>query len=174
MTATFHVLDHLGQLSAADLDALPLDQLDAHIRAVGEIEETCRLYRFALHASEDRRFSGMAGALRQQAGKSTGVVRFDVDGFTVIADLPKRPEYDQKKLKDAVEALRRWGENPEDYVTLEVKVAEAKYNAWPPGVRQLFEPARTLKTGKPTYKLERIVDGAGPQAANDNKFEEAI
>lgn len=33
-----------------------------------------------------------------------------------IADLPKRPEYDQKQLKDAGEALRTWGENPEDYV----------------------------------------------------------
>jgi hypothetical protein len=39
-------------------------------------------------------------------------------------------------------------------------------------VRQLFEPARTLKAGKPTYKLERIVDGAVPEAANDSQFGE--
>ena len=112
--------------------------------------------------------------MRQDAGKSTGTVRFSDDGFTVVADLPKRTEYDQRKLKEAVEALRKWGENPEDYVSLEVKVAEAKYTAWPPAVRQLFEPARTLKAGKPTYKLERIVDGAGPEAANDSKFGEDV
>ena len=113
---------------------------------------------------------GQLDALRQQAGKTTGTVRFEVDGHTVIADLPKRVEYDQAKLKDAVEALRKWGENPEDYVGLEVKVAEATYTAWPPAVRQLFEPARTVKTGKPTYQLEVIHAGPVPAAAKDPRF----
>jgi hypothetical protein len=102
------------------------------------------------------------------------MVRFNVDGHTIVADLPKKVDYDQRKLKDAVDALRKWGEDPEDYVSLEVKVAEAKYTAWPPAVRQLFEPARTLRAGKPTYRLERIVDGAEPEAANDIKFGEAL
>ncbi len=75
------------------------------------------------------------------------------EDYVVIADLPKRPEYDQIQLKLAVETLRRWGENPDDYVTTDIKVSEAKYNAWPPGIRELFEPARTLKTGKATYTL---------------------
>ena len=64
-----------------------------------------------------RRFGERAHQLRQDAGKSTGTVRFPDDGFTVVADLPKRTEYDQRKLKEAVEALRKWGENPEDYVS---------------------------------------------------------
>ena len=97
-------------------------------------------------------------------------MRFEVDGFLVVADLPKRPEYDQLKLKEAVEALRKWGENPEHYVGIEIKVAESKYTAWPPGVRQLFEPARTLKTGKPSYKLEQINSGGITTAANDRSF----
>ena len=53
-------------------------------------------------------------------------------------------------------------------------MSETKYGAWPPAVRQLFEPARTLKAGKPTYKLERIADGVGPQAANDSHFGENV
>ena len=172
MTNPFSTLDRLGQLSAAELAALPLAELHAYHQAVCEAEETCRLYKLALHGEHDRRLSAQAAALRQQAGKTTGTVRFEVDGHTVIADLPKRVEYDQAKLKEAVEALRKWGENPEDYVGLEVKVAEAKYTAWPPAVRQLFEPARTVKTGKPTYKLEVIHAGPVPAAANDTRFGE--
>jgi hypothetical protein len=34
----------------------------------------------------------------------------------------------------------------------------------------LFEPARTLKTGKPSYKLEQIKSGVIPDAANDSHF----
>jgi hypothetical protein len=172
MTHTTNALDRLGQLTAADLAALPLAELHAYHHAVCEAEETCRLYKLALHDEHDRRLSAQAAALRQQAGKTTGTVRFEVDGHTVIADLPKKVEYDQAKLKDAVEALRKWGENPEDYIGIEVKVAEAKYTAWPPAVRQLFEPARTVRTGKPTYKLELIHAGPVPAAANDTRFGE--
>ena len=167
-------LDEVGNFVMAELENLPLADLDRLIRKVSDTEDTACHYRQFLQGVLHRRFGERAHQLRQDAGKSTGTVRFSDDGFTVVADLPKRTEYDQRKLKEAVEALRKWGENPEDYVSLEVKVAEAKYTAWPPAVRQLFEPARTLKAGKPTYKLERIVDGAGPEAANDSKFGEEI
>ena len=169
-----NALDEVGNFVMAELEKLPLADLDRLIQRVSNAEDTARHYKQFLQSVLHHRFGERAHQLRQEAGKNTGTVRFDVDGHTVIADLPKKVEYDQRKLKEAVEALRKWGENPEDYVSLEVKVAEAKYTAWPPAVRQLFEPARTLKAGKPTYRLERIVDGAGPEAANDRKFGEEI
>jgi hypothetical protein len=58
-------------------------------------------------------------------------------------------------------------------VGIEVKVSETKFGAWPPAVRELFEPARTIKAGKPTYKLERIVD-SDSEAANDSQFGEIV
>lgn len=161
------VLDEVGQIHMTDFANLPLTELDRMMRQVAAVEETARHYRQFLQSVLNHRYSQRAQQLRQQAGKTTGTVRFEDDGFTVVADLPKRAEYDQRKLKDAVEALRKWGEDPEDYVSLEIKVSETKYGAWPPAVRELFEPARTLKTGKPTYKLERI------EAANDSQFGEA-
>ncbi len=165
-------LDEVGNFVMAELENLPLADLDRLIQRVTNVEDTARHYKQFLQSVLHHRFGERAHQLRQEAGKNTGTVRFDVEGHTVIADLPKKVEYDQRKLKEAVEALRKWGENPEDYVSLEVKVAEAKYTAWPPAVRQLFEPARTLKAGKPTYKLERIVDGVVPEAANDSQFGE--
>ena len=166
-------LDEVGNFVMSELETLPLSELDRLIRRVTSAEETARQYRQFLQAVMHHRFNERAQQLRQDAGKSTGTVRFENDGYMVVADLPKRPEYDQKKLKDAVEALRKWGENPDDYVSVEIKVSEAKYGAWPPAVRKLFEPARTLKTGKPLYKLERIDAGQLPPAANDSNFGEA-
>lgn len=166
-------LDEVGNFVMSELETLPLSELDRLIRRVTSAEETARQYRQFLQAVMHHRFNERAQQLRQEAGKTTGTVRFEDDGYTVVADLPKRPEYDQKKLKDAVEALRKWGENPDDYVSVEIKVSEAKYGAWPPAVRKLFEPARTVKTGKPLYKLERIDAGQLPPAANDSNFGEA-
>lgn len=166
-------LEEVGNFVMAELETLPLAEIDRLIHRVTSAEETARQYKHLLHAVMHHRFSERAQKLRQDAGKTTGTVRFEDDGYMVVADLPKRPEYDQKKLKDAVNALRKWGEDPESYVSVEIKVSETKYSAWPPAVRQLFEPARTLKTGKPSYKLERIQSDRMPDAANDSNFGEA-
>ena len=174
MIPKLDVLDEIGQIYVAELERLPLAELEKLIQNVASAEESARHYKQLLHAAMHHRFCEHAAQLRQQAGKSTGTVRFEVDGFVVVADLPKRPEYDQAKLKGAVDALRKWGENPDDYVGIEIKVSETKYNAWPPAVRQLFEPARTLKVGKPTYKLEQIEAGEMPDAANDANFGEVL
>lgn len=172
MTPQTNPLIQTGQPSTAELDALSMAEIYQRLELLGQFKDTTRHHEVALHATLNKRFSERANQARQDAGKHTGTVRLEVDGYVVIADLPKRLEYDQSKLKGAVDALRKWGENPDDYVGIEIKVSEAKYNAWPPAVRQLFEPARTLKVGKPTYKLEQIKSGAMHDAANDANFGE--
>ena len=82
--------------------------------------------------------------------------------FVIIADLPKRVRWDQTRLAEAVEIIRRdWNDDPAQYVRTELKVAETAYGSWPAAIRQLFEPARTVETGKPTYRIEP----AGKEAA---------
>jgi hypothetical protein len=170
MTPETDVLDEIGQLYVAELESLPLTEIDQLLKKTNHTKETARHYEQLLQSELNRRFAERAHALRKDEGKDTGRVRFANDGYVVIADLPKRTEYDQPKLRDAVEALHKWGEDPNNYVGIEVTVSESKYNAWPPAVRALFEPARTLKTGKPNYKLEKIDVASLPPVANDPNF----
>lgn len=172
MTSQPDVLDEIGQLYMTELDKLPLSELSRMTRQVTAIKEAATLYHGSLQNALHSRLGEQAQCLRRVAGKETGKVNFEVEGFLVSADLPKRPEYDQHKLKEAVEALRKWGEDPDNYVGIEIKVSEAKYTAWPPGIRQLFEPARTLKTGKPVYKLEQVTAPDSQVATNDSNFGE--
>ena len=108
------VLDEIGQLYMTELDKLALSELYRMIKQVTAAKDTAVLYLGALQSALHSRLGNQAQQHRQEAGKSTGTVRFEVDGYLVIADLPKRPEYDQMKLKEAVEALRKWGEDPEN------------------------------------------------------------
>ena len=80
------------------------------------------------------------------------------------------PAFSTKSVADTVRALGAAA--PAANKAIEIKAAESKYTAWPPGIWQLFEPARTLKTGKPSYKLEQIKSGDMPEAANDSHFGE--
>ena len=90
---------------------------------------------------------------RAAAGKDTGTVRFQDGNVEVTADLPKKVEWDQCRLAALAEQIRSGGEDPGEYVEVSFKVAERAYAAWPERIRGAFEPARTVRTGKPTYRL---------------------
>lgn len=100
------------------------------------------------------RFADQAQALRREAGKDTGTVRFEQDGVTVVADLPKKVDWDQSLIAAVVERIRNSGDDPDQYVEIAIKVPERKYTAWPDHIRRQFEPARTVKTGKPSISLQ--------------------
>ena len=56
-------------------------------------------------------------------------------------------------LGQLVERIKAEGEDPRDYVEVSLKVSERKYAAWPPHIRKVFEPARTVRNGKETFEL---------------------
>ena len=169
MTPNLELFHAIGQMPLAELHLLPLPKLQQILQQVEAVKSSLRHYDIVLQSALNQRFGERAQSLRQAAGKQTGTVRLVEAGFEIVADLPKRVEYDQLRLKDAVDTLRSWGEEPDDYVSFEIKVAEARFNAWPPAIRKLFEPARTLKTGKPSYKLVPIDQGERPKSPNDRQ-----
>jgi len=99
------------------------------------------------------RYGEEAARLRAAQGKDTGTVRFDDGPVTIIADLPKRVEWDQDRLAEIVRRIRASGEKVADYVSIEIKVSERAFTAWPETIRQAFAPARTVRTGKPIFRL---------------------
>lgn len=107
--------------------------------------------RFAL--ALEVRYSARASECRGHEGKDTGTIRFDDDGVTVIADLPKRIDWDQAKLAQIAENIASAGEDPAEFIDTKLSVSERKYGALPESWRKGFEPARTVRTGKPKFRL---------------------
>jgi len=99
------------------------------------------------------RFACLADAERRASGKDTGTVRFNRDGVLIVADLPKKVDWDQPLLAAVVERIRAAGDDPSEYVDIAIKVPERKYGAWPDNIRAAFAPARTVNTGKQTFRL---------------------
>ena len=60
---------------------------------------------------------------------------------------------DQAKLAGLVESIRASGEDPGQYIEISFSVSERAYGAWPDAIRHAFEPARTVRTGKPSFRL---------------------
>jgi hypothetical protein len=148
-------LAQLREMDAAQAATLPVDHLALLLDDVGALKADAKhlgdLLNDALHA----RYGGPAAAARRAEGKDTGRIRIADEGFAVIADLPKKATWDQPKLAEAVATIVAWGEDPADYVATEIRVPESRFTAWPPHIRGVFEPARTVATGRPSYTLEQ-------------------
>jgi hypothetical protein len=99
------------------------------------------------------RYADRAAAARRAEGRDTGTVRLDDGEVTVIADLPKKVEWDQAALGKVVARIRAAGDDPAEYVETTFRVSERKYGAWPAAIREGFEVARTVKPGKPSFRL---------------------
>ena len=101
------------------------------------------------------KYGDRANAARNADGKDTGTIRFADGAVTVVAELPKRVDWDQAKLAALVERIKADGEDPTEYVDISFDVAERKYSAWPAHIRMPFEGARTVRTGKQRFRFSQ-------------------
>ncbi|MCA3561853.1 MAG: hypothetical protein IOC82_12575 [Aestuariivirga sp.] len=133
---------------AAEVLAVLQDDADAALKSAKALKDW-------LDGAIALKFGERAREARAALGKDTGTVRFSEGSVTVVADLPKKTEWDQAKLAALVETIRASGEDPSQYVEISLSVSERAYGAWPDAIRRNFEPARTLRTGKPAFRLLR-------------------
>ena len=146
-------INDMLNLPAGDLAQLPVELL-AGLQA--ELDHAAKQLKFAsakFSAALEVRYATRAAEARRACGKDTGTVRL-VDGdYTVVADLPKRVDWDQEKLAQIAANIADSGEDPAEFIETTLKVSERKYTALPESWRKGFEPARTVRTGKSKFRL---------------------
>lgn len=149
-------LENLTDKTPSDIAAFNVEELALLIEELDEEKSRLKALDDKLSLALDLKYAGIAHNVRQREGKDTGTARFADGAFTIVANLPKRVKWDQTRLSLAVHTIvHDWREDPSEYVQTEYKIAEAAYNAWPKAVRGLFEAARMVDTGKPSYRFER-------------------
>lgn len=146
-------LDALVRLPIGEIAALPAEEL---ARLQQEADEALRTVKAAcdwLDGALTIKYADRAEAVRRDAGKDFGTTQF-VDGdVTVVAELPKKVEWDQVQLSQLVERIEAEGDDPREYVDISLKVPERKYAAWPAQIRSAFAVARTVRPDAPSFKL---------------------
>jgi hypothetical protein len=147
-------LSQLRDWSPGKVAAQPIKVLSALADSLAEMKVFVADAEARLNAGLDLRFGDRARQLRAEDGKDSGRVRLGDGAFVVVADVAKRVDWDQDKLAAIVARIRQSGDDPTEYVRTTYEVSQRAYGAWPSAIRRLFEPARTLKLGKPRYVIE--------------------
>lgn len=154
MTISNHItLADIHRMPVGEIAALPADQLALLKGAADEQLTQAKSVADWLDGAISLKYADRAQDTRQEAGKDTGTIRFEDDGVTVIAELPKRIDWDQTLLVQIAENIASAGEDPAEFIETKLSVSERKYGALPESWRKGFEPARTVRTGKPKFRL---------------------
>jgi len=143
----------LRQMPVSDVIALPAEHLALLQTDAREALDAAKRIQDWIEAAIALRFDQRAVGARAAAGKDTGTVRFQDGSVEIAVDLPKKVEWDQARLAALIPQIRAGGEDPAEYVEVSFKVSERAYTAWPERIRLAFEPARTVRTGRATYRL---------------------
>ncbi len=145
-------------LSASELAAQPSAALFQLRNDAADLLSAAKAIAEHIDRALSIKYTEQAHQLRLAAGKDTGIVHFNDGSVRISAELSKKVEWDQKQLALIAQRIAENGENPAEYIELTYKVSESKYNAWPETIRTAFSPARTLKPGKPSFRLARLED----------------
>ena len=147
-------VDVMLNMPTGDLAQMPVELLAA---LQGELDHAAKQLKSAtarFSTALEVRYATRAAEARRACGKDTGTVRLADGDYTVVADLPKRVDWDQEKLAQIVANIADSGEDPAEFIDTKLTVSERKYGALPEAWRKGFEPARTVKTGALKVTLE--------------------
>jgi len=153
MIISFQQLAEMTPQEVADLPPDVLLDLQEELASAKAIVTLCQRN---LEAGLGSKYEDAANAARHADGKDTGSVTIQ-DGLCAIkANLPKKVDWDQGKLVQVFNSMDR--EEAAHFAKVTYKVEEKKFSAATPMLQEKLMDARTVSTGKATYKLEGKFD----------------
>ena len=143
-------LDAMTVQGIADLGAAVLCDLDVELSYF----ESLASKRRAKHkAALELRYSKVFEGVRAASQKATGVIYVPDGEYDIACDLPKKVEWDQRKLAIAFASLSK--EVANIYRKAVLSVPEKLFEGAPEKVRLALEQARTVKAGAAKITIKR-------------------
>lgn len=143
----------LAEMSVAQIAALPSAQLqEAHTNLLA-LQAMVKSVLERMHTALEQRYAEQAHAARLANGRDFGVCHLNDGELRVSVDLPKKVSWDQTQLAVIAARIASAGDRVQDYIDVDYSVSESRFNNWPPALKEQFAAARTVKPGKPSYRL---------------------
>ena len=151
----------LAEMSVAQIAALPAEQLQqAHVNLIA-LQSMVKAVLERMHGALNQRYAQQAEMARQAIGRDFGVCHLNDGALRVTVDLPKKVTWDQVQLSATAARIAAAGDRVADFIDVDYSVSESRFNNWPPALKEQFALARTVKPGKPVYRLALVESEGG-------------
>ena len=151
----------LAEMSVAQIAALPQAQLQEAHNNLLNLQTNVKAVLERMNTAFDQLFTESANAARLASGRDFGVCHINDGALRVTVDLPKKVTWDRALLSATAARIAAAGDKVADYIDTDYSIPEGRFNNWPPGFKEQFAPARTVKPGKPTYRLALVNEEGG-------------
>lgn len=143
----------LADLSVAQLAALSPQQKIVLARQLEQAGDWLKQVKARFDAALEQTYGDRIRSARSDGGKDFGVVHLVDSGLRLSVDVSKRVTWDQAQLATIARRIDAAGESVEEFIDIAYSISESRFQNWPTTLRTQFEAARTVKPGKPTYRL---------------------
>ncbi len=147
-------VDDMLNMPTGDLAQMPVELLASLQAELAHATKQLKSATARFSTALEVRYATRAAEARRACGKDTGTVRLADGDYTVVADLPKRVDWDQEKLAEIAANIADGDEDPAEFIDTKLSVSERKYGALPESWRKGLEPARTVRTGTLKVTIE--------------------
>ena len=143
----------IAAMSVGQLAALPPAQKAEISRNLDEALDWLKKARAKFDAALDAAYGEQARTALRDSGRDFGTVHLDDGPLHIKFELPKKVNWDQKKLGDIAAHIVAAGDKVEHFIDVKLAVSESRFTNWPPSLQQEFAAARTVEPGKPSFTL---------------------
>ena len=153
MNELFFLPTDITEMSVAQMATLTPQQKAQVSHHLDQIADWLKNSRAKFEASLEHAYGERIRHARTDAGRDFGVVHIADGDVRVSVDQSKRVSWDQVQLATIAQRIAAAGERVEEFIDVAYSVSESRYLNWPSSLRAQFEGARTVKSGKPSYRL---------------------
>ena len=143
----------VAAMSVGQLAALPAVQKAEIDKNLDEALDWLKKARTKFDAALDAAYGEQARTALRDSGRDFGTVHLDDGPLHIKFELPKKVNWDQKKLGDIATHIVAGGDKVEHFIDVKLAVSESRFTNWPPTLQQEFAAARTVEPGKPSFTL---------------------
>lgn len=144
-------LSDIDNMQIGEIAKLHVSQLALLSEDADAMAKKAKQYKDWLTGAIAIKYGEAETAMRKAEGKDTGTIHLSDDGYDIESVVKKDVVWDNTKLAAAFDAMDH--KDAEHYCKVKLEVEERKFTAAPPAIQALLLPARTLKAGKPTFKV---------------------
>jgi hypothetical protein len=135
----------LPDLSEGQISRLAKDELAHFSGSVEQLQRWSEQMRARINRAMEIRYA-------EQLGRSSDRSLCIDDGdLQIEMNQPTEVLWDQRHLSEIADRMVAAGDRVQDFMQIQLSVAEADYARWHPMLKAAFEPARQVRLGEPQF-----------------------
>jgi DNA-directed RNA polymerase specialized sigma24 family protein len=144
-------LSMLETLTAKEISSLEVYDLMDLSDQVAKLTSHAKELKEKLEDGLNLKFSEAVKNSLRSENKDTGTTKFFDGAFQIVAEVPKKVTWDQKKMEELIKRVP--DERRKTIVKITYAIEERKYSELPHEYQELFREARTITPGKTKFQI---------------------